>query len=385
MASVCDLCKDTGNSNCLHKMNDCPNYKIFPRIYLQFNDLVFHGVSAVETSELSGDYKISTTPYPFSNGSYSSGSYKNGKLLMSEQDLSLDLQLPFVSLNRLQALNYNDYIKMNLSTPGKLWAIDPGGILIWAYAIPKHPPYNDYEIRNGKYLSTAMDFVIPEGVWHIADTNNVFLQDYDMCDFKQCLIGGCDHDCKSQQPEDHAKECLSCDYIDECMNWCKVCWDPYDNCNFPFKILYNCFRGQEFYGTKTWGKEFMGDENCLSGEFCSNTIIESEPTVTLVGSFLNPKVTINDTTIQVMGDYEGRLVFRPDGTVDYYESYGCDDEELIMQLPDQVELDDIVLISRKLSFTVHNGTNWFEVRSYEEPEDGSEFRFLYIKNNEVTF
>lgn len=365
-------------------MNNCPNYKTYPRIYIQYNDLVFSGMSSVTSADLSGDFKISTTEYPFQSGSYYGGSFKNGDLVMSEQDLSLSLELPFIRLTRLQALDYHNYIMYNLSKPGRIWAIDTGGILIWAWAIPKHPPYTEYSSSNGKTLSMNMDFLLPEGIWYKANTYNVFLQDYSLCDFKDCFGTDCSHSCNAQKPNENTKARLWCD-VTECMNWCHICWNPYDNCETPYRIIYNCNRGEEYYGTKTWGQEFMGDENCLSGNFCSNTIRTAKVQATLVGKYKNPKVTINDTTIQVMGTYDGRLVFTTDGKVLYYESDGCDDEELLMQLPEEIALDDIELITYQTTFTAHRGTNYFNVRSYEETENGSEFKFIYVKVDEITY
>lgn len=349
--------KDYTLDACKSRLNNCPNYKAYPRVYLQYNELVFNGIQSVETADLSGDFKLSTTPYPFKHGSYASASFKKGQLLMNEQDLSLDIRLPFINLTRTQVLDYYDFIMYNLTRAGKIWAIDTGGKLIWANAIPKHPPYSDYEIKTGNVLALTMDFLLPDGVWHIAETQHVFLEPYDLCDFKDSFGTGCSHDCNSQQ-QCISSECTLCNDITPDMNYCETCWNPYDNCYTPYRIIYNCAKSYAFFGTSSYGEEYLGDCDCLNGEFCVNTIYDAEVTVTLLGHFINPSVNVNDTIIRVKGDYDGRLVFEPDGIVKYYRGEPCDPP---FKCPTQISFDKIEYVQNDITFYAHRGDNFFNV------------------------
>lgn len=321
---------------------------------------MFDGVSVTRGAELSGDYKIDTSPYLLKHGAYYSGSFEKQSLLMGEQDLSLDLELPFIHLTRIQALNYNAYIQYNLSKEGRLWAVDTGGKLIWAFAVPKHPPYSDYEIREGRYLRINMDFVLPEGVWHIANTDNVFLEPYDMCDFKNILESPCDHDCNALQQCSNV-ECTVCKGITANMSWCNTCYSPYDTCHNPYRIIYNCAMAQTLLGAKTQGQTFNKDCEFLTGCFCSNGTHPSPMKLVLHGQYKNPTVTVNDIKIDIEGDYDGEIAFMPNGDI-YYTRYdsctdGCNDYKGSFKIP----YDKIKYPDHKITFVAYYGDNHFYV------------------------
>lgn len=350
-----DMCKRRSQSTlaCFADLNHCPNYKVYPRIYLQYNELVFDGMNTIQTASLSGDYKTEFTPYPFTHGSYYGGSFKRGRLLTGAQDLSLDITIPFSHLNRIQVLNYYDYIMYNMTQAGKIWAMDTGGILIWAWAIPKHPPYPNYETKNGKQLSFSMDFTLPEGMWHRADTNHVYLQPYDMCDFKDMIGTGCGHDCTVTGACQN-KQCEFCCGCENDQAYCNTCWNPYQECANPYRIIYNCSLDE----SNQWGELFVQEPDCrgIFGTYCSNTVYDAQTEVTLLGDFVNPKVTINDVTISLKGTYHGRLVFKR-GKVCYYQ--GEPSDKVIE--PKTVPLDDITFSQNELGFLSHNGENWLQV------------------------
>lgn len=362
--SECNVCKNVESSTlqCFSRLNNCPNYRAFPRIYVQFNELVFSGINSVETADLSGDYKITTSPYPFKHGSYYSGAFKETELKMEEQELSLDISLPFINLTRLQVLDYANYIQYNFSKAGILWAFDTGGVLIWAFAIPKHPPYTDYEVKRGKIIHYTMDFILPEGVWHKANTNYVFLEPYSLCDFKDTFGTGASHTCNAKAQCEN-KTCDICCDVDENMRYCNTCWNPYNNCEHPYKIIYNCALGKQLSGVEDWGYQFMGDSNILTGSFISNAVINSPVTVTLFGKYLNPKITINDHTIKIEGLYNGRLQVLPDGRVMYYEDENPKEHYFTDCFGKQVKYENITYGNYKLNLTAKRGNNIFQVVS----------------------
>lgn len=370
-------CDDKPNriKDCQNKLNNCPNYKTYPRIYLQFNDLPFEGMESVETADLSGEFKVSTEPYPFQHGSYYGGSFKNGELLMGEQDLSLDLMLPFVGLTRTQVLDYHTFIQYNLTRAGKLWAVDPGGKLIWANAIPKHPPYSDYEISDGKRLHLPMDFLLPDGVWHVADTKYVFLEPYDMCDFKDCM-SVCTHDCTQKKEE----ECCSiCACVPKEYNYCYTCWNPYQNCENCYRIIYDCKSAKKYFGDQILGEQFNQECKYLTGHFCSNSIYQSPVTLTLAGEYKNPTVTVNDVTISVKGCFNGELMFKPKGEITYTPYEDCDEK---YKRTCRVKYEDINYEDAQTTFKAHYGNNVFYVSN--DRDYCSDYSLAFISVDELT-
>lgn len=340
--------------SCLADLDSDWNYKAYPRLYLQYNELVFDGFNTVQTASLSGENKLSTTPYPFQRGSYYQGSFHNGEVLSGEQDLSLDITLPFVGLRRLQVLNYNDYIQYQLSRPGKIWAVDTGGKLIWAYAIPKHPPFNDYEIKKGRIVHIQMDFLLPEGYWHVADTNNVFFEPYDMCDFKEEVMSGCSHNCNAMQQCTDEKCEICCD-VTEDMCYCNTCWNPYHPCQSEYRIVYNCAKGEKVHGFHTWGTGFLNNEqHSTVGEICTNAIYKSPAIITLFGKYKDPSITFNDTYIRVKGTYEGLLIFTPNGKV-----YHTPDIECGLDVKHLIPVSNIEFVTLETTFYAQRGKNFF--------------------------
>lgn len=351
-----ELCgtQNCGKLPCLADIDCDWNYKAYPRLYLQYNELVFDGFNTVNTASLSGENKLNTTPYPFARGSYYASTFHNGEILSGEQDLSLDISLPFVGLRRLQVLNYNDYIQYQLSKPGKIWAVDTGGKLIWAYAIPKHPPFNDYEIKKGRIVHMQMDFLLPEGYWHVADTNNVFFEPYNMCDFKDEVMSGCSHNCNAMQQCDD-KDCKICCELGDDMSYCNTCWNPYTPCQSEYRIVYNCIKGEKVHGFHTWGTGFVSDHpHSVVGTVCSNAIYRSPAIITILGKVTNPSISFNDSYIKINGTYEGKLIIEPNGKV-----YHTPDVECGSDVRQAVPVSKIEFPNLETTLWAHRGTNMF--------------------------
>lgn len=348
---------------------------MYPRVYVQFNELVFQGLNNVENADLSGDFKIDTTEYPFRHGSYYSGAYKNGSLLMGEQDLQLDIEMPFMSLTRIQAMNYNDFIQYNFNHAGKLWAFDTGGKLIWAFAIPKHPAYTDYEIAGGHIVKYQMDFLLPDGVWHIANTNYVYLEPYDMCEFKDCLGTGKAHQC-NEFGECSNAECDVCGMCAELDRYCNTCWNPYNDCDQPYRIVYNCGKAAMELGYKDWGEKYYTYCDVLGGKFISNGLIDSPVTITLMGWYVNPVIEFGCTHIKIKGTYEGRLVIYPHGNVEYFHyKIGDTEPERGVAVPyEKIEYTD-----NQLGLLANYDVNYFYVTS-DEPWAQN---FAFVKVDEL--
>lgn len=364
---------------CFYKNNYYQNHKARPRMYLQFNELVFNGLSTVDTASLSGDYKLNNVKYPFKHGVYTGGTFRNGRLLMDAQDLSLDLKLPFRTLSRVQALNYNTFIHYNLSRQGKLWALDTGGKLLWAYAIPKHPPYSEYKLSTDGFIEFTCDFLLPEGVWHVADTSSIFLLPYDQCDFEYSLMT--QHTCGSQleRIDNTCETCQECEsLLCEEMHYCNTCWNPYDPCNSEYQIVEHSGLARKWFKHETWGLSFAPKQGFLAGFYKSETIYDAPTQVVAIGQYKNPYIQINNTRINIKGEYDGTLFVNFDGTVTYLEK---EYTFVTDKAPLQLNWEDIEYSTGSLTLMTQHGRNGFRIYN-QIPH--SDFNRAYVKIDELT-
>lgn len=327
------------------------------RQYLQFNDIVISSAEELTSASLQWDTKFDTQEYTFGHGSYLP--LKDDQLFLTEQDLSLSLNIDYRFFPRESKPFINDFLTMNLIKPGKIWAIQDG-MLIWAYAVVKSGG-EEYDKFIG-YLSKDVDFILPEGYWHIAKKRRTFLLPYDSCNVLDCYDFRDVDDCLSC--------CVTCSTKSD--NPCGSCFcdcgdaveenslcgmrpedlDAFMDCGKSYKIIYDCRAGRKIFGEKDWGakisKEYI-DSSVIAGRFYSRTVLNTDGVdIVLQGTWQDPKITINDISITVKGDYDGWLKLRPDGTVYYTEDLCCDFEPLDM---------DKVIYHQKKYFRVHFGEN----------------------------
>lgn len=327
------------------------------RRYLQYNDIIIASADELSSASLKWDTKGDTHEWSFGHGSYYP--LKDEQLFLTEQNLSLSLNIDFRHFPRENRRFINDFMTMNLIKPGKLWAIQDG-VLIWAYAYLESGG-EEYEKYVG-YLTKDVEFVLPEGYWHIAKKRRTFLLPYDSCNVTDC------YDFRD------IDDCLSCCILcsTDAQNSCSTCFcdcgdaveenslcgmkqedlDQFSNCGKSYKIIYDCNAGRKIFGERDWGtkisKESL-DSTLIAGRVHSNTILDTDRIdVVLTGEWQDPKITINDISITVKGDYNGWLKLRPDGTVYFTDDLCCDFEP--------VNMDDIEY-HQKRYFKVHFGKN----------------------------
>lgn len=296
-----------------------------PRRYVQYNNLVFSGTESVEVqSTESYAAKFEETSYSFKSGSYIG--LKSAQMIYESTEVGLVLHIPTINWRKEQVQSHQSYITNQLSKIGRLWAVDTGGQLIWAHAIPKTvDKVSNWTINSKKHtIDIQVTFLIYEAKWHRADAKRTFLVDYSTCDFVTilsscfqtsdcpncemfCTPDMCDI-CNNHELELTANQSI-CDMSEEIQK------DFYQRCNSKWRIVWNCEVGYDIWGCDSmFGQVICKETFPTSGHqlpvildqiFSDTSLPTTAVTVTLIGKFKNPAVTINGYMFQLSGMYEG--------------------------------------------------------------------------------
>lgn len=354
------------------------------RKYIQFNDLVIDNFDMLADADLSGGFKTESTEYGYGHGSYTP--FKGRQQFSTAQSLSMTIKLDTRKLSCEQRKYYKDYVFMNLIKPGRLWAVE-GDRLLWTSAYVKD--FSESYALEKYFISIDLDLRLYEGIWHRADSRKVFLQPYSACDFavgidfrdeEECL------DCCVSCGKPKAKVCpvclTNCEFLNEDNALCgmkKEATDAfYQQCGDSFKIIYNCEIGKKIWGEeKMLGQKICKEDICkeiIAGQFYSDTILDSDQvTVTIIGTVKNPLITINGNTMQILGEYNGRLTLTPSGDIYYMEDECCG--EVMINISKLVIPD-----GSTFGFTVHHGTNGIII----ETNDCCSMTCVYVKADSIT-
>ena len=300
---------------------------IYKRHYLQYNDLVFDEADMIIEDDASVSFKTFESDYGWGHGAYSPQKRKG--LWAEAGRVSFSITLKMKKLPCEQRPYYVRFAKSQLTTQGKLWAIQDNTI-IWAYAILE----NFVEVNDSRRNEAIfdVDFSIPEGVWHKANKLKTFLLPYDKCDFMDCYdyhdIDQCG--CCSCEPRNDTCDC--CDCIEKDMALCYHTGELqnfYDKCGGGYKLVYDCAMAEKFFGgyysDAQWGQKICSDCNKpIDGFLYSDTDIPTENvTITLHGAMKDPYVEINGNGNIIKGEYDGTLIIKPDGSVYFTKDIDC--------------------------------------------------------------
>lgn len=309
---------------------------IYGRKYIQYNDLVLDMFEAVNEASVSVGFKTTSQPYSYKHGSYSP--LKKSYSLASEQSLSLQLRFSLKKLPCELRQFYHSFIVEQLTTAGKLWAVQ-GNELLWAYAVLSS--FAEEPSRKKDVIEFAADFLLPEGIWHKADPQKTFLKPFDICRFLDCYDYKETQECCLMNCVSCVKEfdvsCNCCNCRDIKKEWA-LCYNKdklqkyYEKCSAPYQIKYDCVQGQNFFGDDYLGERFCnkGDKSSIiAGQLYSNTDIPTDAfTIIVHGEMKNPSITINGNTNIIEGDYNGLLIINSNGDV-YYQQESCSVPELV--------------------------------------------------------
>lgn len=329
--------------------------------YVQLNDLVINDYE-LESADLSGSTKTETQEYSFGHGSRLIA--KDDQQHVTEQDLSMRLDINYRKLSNDQKTHFKDWIKLNILKVGRIWAIE-GDQLLWAFMAVTDWG-EPYELFRG-YMSIDLDIVIYEGVWHKANPRKTFFEPYDTCNFLECLDFqdqedcDCCLDCIQPVPQPCLKCQCECEFLDESYSLCamkeEITEDFYSECGPTHRIIYNCEKGDHIWGEQEmWGIQICKEDYCdeaIAGSFYSDTVVKSKATIRLTGKWQDPTIEINNKRIQIMGDYDGMLILYKTGDV-YYSKDCCNE-------PVKVDLELIKILDGYLGLPIRHGTNYVYV------------------------
>jgi len=101
----------------------------------------------------------------------------------------------------------------------------------------------------------------------------------------------------------------------------------YNPCTESFRIIHNCEVGFNIWGAERMlGHKLCKEDLCkhlIAGEFYSDTLLDSRNvTITVVGTFENPSITINGNTMVIEGEFNGRLTLNATGNINLFGNQG---------------------------------------------------------------
>lgn len=367
------------------------SYVVRPRRFIQYNDLVFEGTESINsTPSETITTKYASKEYLMKHGSYVKTS--SDQLLIKEDRITLDLAIRTTDWDMEKILAHQDFIKEQLITRGKLWAIDTGGQLIWADCLlDSYTPTYEWTWRDDGYILFQVEFNNPSGVWHKASGYTTWLVPYDTCSFT-AMIANCfeNNTCQSYCKDSNVingtcEDCnMHCCELKDAIPLCEMgdslITDFYVKCNSKWRVVHNCQLGREVHGDeRLWGQTFC--DMCLdgswSGTFYSDTVLYSKDiTVILQGKFTDPSIMINDTKVKLNGVYhEGFLSISSDGKVLAFET----PFDLMCDKATQVSNKNITLCDHKW-WSIHKGYNQVYVTGID-----SESFCIFIDYERITF
>lgn len=358
----------------LFKRSSAPQWSIESRRYLQFGELVFDGKRTVENYSTSFNMTLQT--YLDGFGSFD----MNRARLQKPQttSLSITVEFGFTKLSREEQRNNINAIKYQLLGTQRLWAVEPGGQLIWTWA--KMSNYSEPEEKADSIFSTSLEFQIPSGCWYIADLSKVYVQEYDRADYQVEMGVGCNSHCLDALVS--GTECAVCTALENELNESDMFINKptnlYWECQSDMKLIYSNLSmndSDNLFANYTMCFR-QATEDILSGRFCSDTVLEGSVQMAFFGKYNNPVITVNDDSIAIEGYYDGLLLVDDYGNVSYYagatETTICDYEE--------VPLDNIIYYSD--SFKTNFGQNTFAITGAPNDRLGN---YVFINRIERTY
>lgn len=352
----------------------CPKTTVYSRKYLQFGNLVLDGERVIESSSTS--FKLNLSERVSGNGSLDMTCYPQ---FTENTTISLTITFPLVSLTSYHQQAYLSYIKRSLIGKQRLWAVDSGGMLVWAWAIMSS--YSDIKTDNVNSFVISIEFNLPEGVWHIADLSKVHILPYDRCEFQrkpECCVQKCldvNIPCKNEKPCSGCQSILKC--LDDSTLFCYSNVNLYYECRSEFKIEYVC-RSNDRNIFKNFGMGIPQNHiNMITATFCSYTILKGSVKVTLVGSFINPEIIINNQSMTIEGTYKGILVIDEKADVYYYP----DAQRGTIYTKEKIPYDSIIYCNSMTNFDIISCENHLSVLG----ANNNMAQYVFLDIDEVTY
>lgn len=342
------------------------------RKYVQFNDLVFYPY-VMDSDDTDVNFDISKSSYTFRNGDYAPLKNRTPRIESSTVGFTMEFNLKKMACDLREF--FRRFVVEQLTKAGKLWAVQ-GSELMWAYAIPEsysEPTQNLY--RNT--LEVDVQLYLPQGVWHKADKQKTFIQDFDVCEFLRCydyqtLNPCCDCGTCVSKPK---VQCCCCDSLQKEDALCNRKLDVYDEkCVPEFIIKYDCERAKALFTDEV--NPYLGQRICrdfgddvIAGQvYYEGDIPSTDYKIYLNGGGENIWITINGVSNYLKGEFDGPVIVSSDGTVynECGETYPAD----TYQIPE----------GNKFGFTFYPGLNSVII----EPNDCCDMQCAYFQIDTLT-
>lgn len=338
-------------------MADCKNGFNLKRKYVQINNLVIDNYDMLISASLNRPTKWSEIPFYSSHGSHV-GLYGK-EILAHGQSLSLSLSLDVRKLGRQDRELYKRFVLMNLTTHGKIWAIE-GHNLIWTYAVLTNQPEIYDEDKNT--VSLDVDLFLPLGYWVEADSRTVFFAEYDITEWNWnfCLSNNqlcreCNCPCGSSNFCGDCSCCYdgSCEAVNVDNSLCVRGWDALrtfiDDCQTRYRIVEDLTARDKLWDEYYDRYDFNHCRECsdtciIATRFTGQTTMNTHRVeLVLDGEFNDPEIRFNDLHITIRGEFRGRLIIDGNLTVKYIPEDSCNNEGIILNF------SDLTIHSKKVS------------------------------------
>lgn len=344
------------------------------RKYIQFNDLVFYSY-VTNSDDTKVDFDIVKHSYTFRNGDYAPLKRRTPRIESTSVGITMEFNVKHLPCDYRPF--YRRFILEQLTKAGKLWAVQ-GDELLWAYAIPEsysEPTFN--LVKNT--IEIDIEFYLPQGVWHKADKQKTFIEDFDICAFMECLdyrvLNPC---CDCGHCVDKPVKCCCCDELERdealCYNIDRLS-DVYSkDCIPKFIIRYDCERAETLFTDSV--NPYLGqricrdtDESIIAGQiYVEGGIPTTDYKIVLNGGGENIWININGNANYIKGEYDGPLIITSTGNV--YDGCGNLLDAEVYQVPE----------GNVFGFTFYPGTNSVII----EPNKCCDMQCVYVEVDNLT-
>lgn len=271
--------------------------------FVQLNDLVInHTVYIDKTPEVVTEFKESNQEYANGHGDYAPR--RCGPRFVKSKEWDLDLRLDKSKFPCDDQSIMEQFVTDNLYKDGRLWATR-GDVLMWGNA--RLISIGEmYEEKLG-YVSFHCKVYMPEGIWHIADPEATYFEDYELCDITECY----------ESLERPLCECCWCNVALIPERKCppckgqRLCEIPHGQlekvigaCGNTKKINYSCEKQ-----TATASVKSAYNDTAAHVEFDGQTLYETDDVVVeICGAFEDLVIDWNGERSTIEGKYDGNTV-----------------------------------------------------------------------------
>jgi len=329
------------------------------RRIVQYGNLVIDGFEMLNNQTSRKSVKETTVDRQFSHGSRLMMRGRNH--LYNEQILNVNLSFDTRKLRKEDIRFYKQHVLMELSKPARIWTVEGRQLL---HAMAFVPNWSETFQDEPYSFSATLSITIIDGVWSMARQREVFLTEYNPCEFMDCLDIREEPTCVEcciciEKNKDHCNCLCECDVFIRENSLCElgrdVLQDFYVDCKNSYKIHFNCERGRVFNLDEESHATLCKEDACermIYGFFRTETILATnQVTIVADGFMIDPIFQINNTKLQVLGEFDGRLTIKPNWDVHYHPSECC--EGAILLAFDQIVFD------RRLGFELSHGVHSF--------------------------